>query len=48
MSILKDEIAHNDLSYERYLKELSHDISLMKSSILQQKALNDVAPFFKC
>ncbi|HFD6024620.1 TPA: DNA primase [Staphylococcus aureus] len=46
MSILKDEIAHNDLSYERYLKELSHDISLMKSSILQQKALNDVAPFF--
>lgn len=46
VSILKDEIAHSDLSYERYLKELSHDISLMKSSILQQKALNDVAPFF--
>lgn len=46
ISILKDEIAHNDLSYERYLKELSHDISLMKSSILQQKAINDVAPFF--
>ncbi|EOB8054697.1 TPA: DNA primase [Staphylococcus aureus] len=46
VSILKDEIAHNDLSYERYLKELSHDISLMKSSILQQKTLNDVAPFF--
>ncbi|HEH2869746.1 TPA: DNA primase [Staphylococcus aureus] len=46
VSILKDQIAHNDLSYERYLKELSHDISLMKSSILQQKALNDVAPFF--
>ncbi|MBG1461657.1 DNA primase [Staphylococcus aureus] len=46
VSILKDEITHNDLSYERYLKELSHDISLMKSSILQQKALNDVAPFF--
>ncbi|EOB9377812.1 DNA primase [Staphylococcus aureus] len=46
VSVLKDEIAHNDLSYERYLKELSHDISLMKSSILQQKALNDVAPFF--
>lgn len=46
VSILKDEIAHNDLSYERYLKELNHDISLMKSSILQQKAINDVAPFF--
>lgn len=46
VSILKDEIAHNDLSYERYLKELSHDISLMKSSILQQKVINDVAPFF--
>ncbi len=46
VSILKDEIVHNDLSYERYLKELSHDISLMKSSILQQKAINDVAPFF--
>lgn len=46
VSILKDEIAHNDLSYERYLKELSHDISFMKSSILQQKAINDVAPFF--
>ncbi|HDJ6087414.1 TPA: DNA primase [Staphylococcus aureus] len=46
VSILKDEIAHNDLSYERHLKELSHDISLMKSSILQQKAINDVAPFF--
>ncbi|HDJ4688996.1 TPA: DNA primase [Staphylococcus aureus] len=46
VSILKDEIAHNDLSYERYLKELSHDISFMKSSILQQKAIIDVAPFF--
>lgn len=46
VGILKDEIAHNDLSYERYLKEISHDISLMKSSILQQKALNDVAPYF--
>lgn len=46
VSILKDEIAHNDLSYERYLKELSHDISFMKSSILQEKAINDVAPFF--
>ncbi|HCY8921088.1 TPA: DNA primase [Staphylococcus aureus] len=46
VSTLKDEIAHNDLSYERYLKELSHDISFMKSSILQQKAINDVAPFF--
>lgn len=46
VSILKDEIEHNDLSYERYLKELSHDISFMKSSILQQKAINDVAPFF--
>ncbi|HDA6975525.1 TPA: DNA primase [Staphylococcus aureus] len=46
VSILKYEIAHNDLSYERYLKELSHDISFMKSSILQQKAINDVAPFF--
>ncbi|HAR5631119.1 TPA: DNA primase [Staphylococcus aureus] len=46
VSILKDEIAHNDFSYERYLKELSHDISFMKSSILQQKAINDVAPFF--
>ncbi|HDC5979830.1 TPA: DNA primase [Staphylococcus aureus] len=46
VSILKDEITHNDLSYERYLKELSHDISFMKSSILQQKAINDVAPFF--
>ncbi|CAC6586572.1 TPA: DNA primase [Staphylococcus aureus] len=46
VSILKDEIAHNDLSYERYLKELSHDISFMKSSILQQKAINDVASFF--
>ncbi|CEF81461.1 DNA primase [Staphylococcus aureus] len=46
VSILKDEIAHNDLSYERYLKELSHEISFMKSSILQQKAINDVAPFF--
>ncbi|HCX0016954.1 TPA: DNA primase [Staphylococcus aureus] len=46
VSILKDEIAHNDLSYERYLKELSHDISFMKSSILQQKTINDVAPFF--
>ncbi len=31
VSILKNEIAHNDLSYERYLKELkNYDISLMK------------------
>ena len=45
-NIFKDEIEHNDLSYERYLKELTQDISLMKSSILRQKALNDIAPFF--
>ncbi len=34
------------MTFHRTLFELSHDISLMKSSILQQKALNDVAPFF--
>lgn len=47
VNMFKDEITHNDLSYERYLKEIIHDISMMSSSILQQKAIQDVAPYFQ-
>lgn len=33
----QEEIENNDLAYERYLKEITNDISLMKSSILRKK-----------
>ena len=45
--IHQDEIDNNDLSYERYLKEITNDISLMKSSILRKKILQEVSELFK-
>lgn len=42
----KDEIANNDLAYERYLKEVNQDIALMNSQILQNKIIKDVAHLF--
>ncbi|PTI45546.1 DNA primase, partial [Staphylococcus succinus] len=45
--IHQDEIENNDLAYERYLKEITNDISLMKSSILRKKILQDVSELFK-
>lgn len=42
----KDEIANNDLAYERYLKEVTQDIALMNSKILQNKIIKDVAHLF--
>lgn len=45
--IHQDEIDNNDLSYERYLKEITNDISLMKSSILRKKILQEVSDLFK-
>src|SRR5699024_2450274 len=43
----QEEIENNDLAYERYLKEITNDISLMKSSILRKKILQDVSELFK-
>ena len=42
----KDEIKNNDLAYEKYLKEVTHDLAMMKSSILQNKVIRDVADIF--
>lgn len=42
----RDEIANNDLAYERYLKEFTQDIALMNSQILQNKIIKDVAHIF--
>ncbi|GGG84367.1 DNA primase [Staphylococcus pragensis] len=42
----KDEINNNDLAYERYLKEVTQDIAMMHSSILQKKVVQDVADVF--
>lgn len=42
----KDEIANNDLAYERYLKEVTQDIALMNSQIMQNKIIKDVAHIF--
>ncbi|MCI2774497.1 DNA primase [Staphylococcus petrasii] len=42
----KDEINNNDLAYERYLKEVTQDIAMMNSSILQKKVVQDVADIF--
>lgn len=33
----QDEIENNDLAYERYLKEITNDISFMQSTILRKK-----------
>ena len=33
----QDEIQNNDLAYEKYLKEITQDISYMNSSILRKK-----------
>ncbi|HLR19726.1 MAG TPA: DNA primase [Staphylococcus sp.] len=43
----QDEIENNDLSYERYLKEIINDISFMKSTILRKKILQEVSELFK-
>lgn len=42
----KDEINNNDLAYERYIKEVTQDIAMMNSSILQKKVVQDVADIF--
>ncbi|MGZ2590007.1 DNA primase [Staphylococcus borealis] len=42
----KDEITNNDLAYERYLKEVTQDIAMMNSQILQNKVIRDVANIF--
>ncbi len=43
----QDEIENNDLAYERYLKEITNDISYMSSTILQKKILQEVSELFK-
>ncbi|MGJ5711840.1 DNA primase [Staphylococcus auricularis] len=43
----QDEIDHNDLAYEKYLKEITQDISYMQSPILRKKVLQEVAELFK-
>ncbi|MEQ6102351.1 DNA primase [Staphylococcus saccharolyticus] len=43
----QDEINNNDLSYERYFKEALNDISLVKSSIIRNKLIQNVADIFK-
>lgn len=47
VNLFKDEIAHNDMAYEKYLKEITDDISLMPSGILQKKVLQDVSELFE-
>ncbi|MCG7338602.1 DNA primase [Staphylococcus sp. ACRSN] len=43
----QDEIENNDLAYERYLKEITSDISYVKSTILRKKILQEVSELFK-
>lgn len=43
----QDEIENNDLAYERYLKEITNDISFMQSTILRKKILQEVSELFK-
>ena len=47
VKLQKDEINHNDLAYEKYLKETTQDISYMQSPILRKKVLQEVAELFK-
>lgn len=47
VNLYKDEIENNDMAYEQYLKEITNDVSLMQSGILQKKVLQDVSELFK-
>ncbi|MGN5893636.1 DNA primase [Staphylococcus simulans] len=47
VNLYKDEIENNDMAYEQYLKEITTDVSLMQSGILQKKVLQDVSELFK-
>ncbi|UXV41317.1 DNA primase [Staphylococcus simulans] len=47
VKLYKDEIENNDMAYEQYLKEITNDVSLMQSGILQKKVLQDVSELFK-
>ncbi|RIN71385.1 DNA primase [Staphylococcus simulans] len=47
VNLYKDEIESNDMAYEQYLKEITNDVSLMQSGILQKKVLQDVSELFK-
>ncbi|MHD0397593.1 DNA primase [Staphylococcus simulans] len=47
VNLYKDEIESNDMAYEQYLKEITNDVSLMPSGILQKKVLQDVSELFK-
>lgn len=47
VNLYKDEIENNDMAYEQYLKEITNDVSLMPSGILQKKVLQDVSELFK-
>ncbi|WP_145423121.1 DNA primase [Staphylococcus hominis] len=42
----RDEIENNDLAYERHFKEITEDLSFVRSSILKNKIVNDVADIF--
>ncbi|MGW9988078.1 DNA primase [Staphylococcus hominis] len=42
----REEIENNDLAYERHFKEITEDISFVRSSILKNKIVNDVADIF--
>ena len=42
----QDEIQHNDLAYERYLKEAIQDVAFVQSNILKNKIVQDVAGVF--
>lgn len=47
VNLYKDEIENNDMAYEQYLKEITNDVSLMQSGILQKKVLQYVSELFK-
>lgn len=47
VNLYKDEIENNDMAYEQYLKEITNDVSLMQSGILQKKVLQDISELFK-
>ncbi|MEK5462186.1 DNA primase [Staphylococcus sp. FSL K6-0099] len=42
----QDEINNNDLAYERHIREATHDIAQVQSTILRNKLIQDVANIF--
>ncbi|UJA39947.1 DNA primase [Staphylococcus epidermidis] len=47
VKMYQNEINHNDLAYEKHFKETVRDLSLVNSSIIRNKLIQNIADIFK-